>query len=146
MINKIMLGGAYSSLQLAKFLSTKEYKVEGNMAKDRNCRSKPALISRMFTDLMLMIIDDVIDGHIFRLPVGNCRICLSEEPPALTDRKNRKTDRDLFKMKFKQYAVKLKCKTRGRISTFTFLVGKQLNDKIADKAEKGEIREFNLEW
>ena len=146
MINKIMLGGAYSSLQLAKFINTDAYKVEGNMAKDRNCRSKPALISKIFTDLMLMIIDDIIDGHIFRLPVGNCRMCLSEESPAVTERKNRKTDRDLFKMKFKQYAVKLKCKTRGRISTFTFLLGKELNNKIADKAEQGEIKAFDIEW
>lgn len=109
--------------------------VTGRINKAYNAESKAVLAAKIVLDLFEMVIEDVIEGHIFKFPGKEFYFYVGRESKDYEKRKNR-NEENLFEKGFKQYTYLLAYKHRSRIKKIKVITDKARFDRLADNYHK----------
>lgn len=109
--------------------------ISGRINKAYGAESKTVLLAKIGIDLFKMIIDDVIDGHIFKFPGKEFYFYIGRESKDYEKRKNR-NEKNLFEKGFKQYTYLMAYKQYNKIKKVKVITDKKRFNKLSDNYHK----------
>ena len=130
--------GRFSAIEMMDFIDFNRINLGRAGRKKYKVANNRKMAVKIFNHFLLYVINDVIEHNIiFKIPMHNAYIHMADGGVHRTIAKNRISNKDMFKVDFKQYVVNLTYNTKAtnRDSSRIILVPKDMYHRIEEVAE-----------